>query len=441
MQSVRSSDRPVAPILVAVSFVALAAASMLGACSKSSTDSNVRAGDLPVDADFGKKLQQQLLDAKPGTVIEIPAGHYHLDRGLSLRVNGVTVRGAGMEQTILSFRDQVAGPEGLLAQASDFTIENLTIEDTKGDALKINSGENITIRGVRVRWTDGPKTSNGAYGLYPVKTTNVLIENSQSFGAADAGIYVGQSKNVIVRGCRAEQNVAGIEIENTIDADVHDNVATGNTGGILVFNMPNLSQPGHSTRVFHNKVDANNLGNFGAKGTAVASVPAGSGVVVNSNSLVEIFDNDVTANATANVIISSYFSTGYFNTKGVQPGYDPYPRGIHVHDNRFKGGGDSPDGMDLKVLKTAMFGINGHFPDVLWDGYADAARANVPEERLCVDATASGVLNADGPNKYKDPRLVSDALRCKLAPLSPVTLAAPGAAASAPAGSASAASV
>ena len=416
MHALRSSRRHVALILTAAALAAL------GACSKPAPDATARVGDLPVDTAFAKKLQGQLLDAKPGSVIEIPAGHYHLDRGLSLRVNGVTVRGAGMEQTILSFRDQVAGPEGLLAQASDFTIENLTIEDTKGDALKINSGDNITIRGVRVRWTGGPKTTNGAYGLYPVKTTNVLIENSQSFGAADAGIYVGQSKNVVVRGCRAEQNVAGIEIENTIDADVHDNVATGNTGGILVFNMPNLSQPGHSTRVFHNKVDANNLGNFGAKGTAVSSVPAGSGVVVNSNSLVEIFDNDVTANATANVIISSYFSTGYFNTKGVQPGYDPYPRGIYVHDNRFAGGGDSPDGMDLKVLKTAMFGLNGRFPDVLWDGYADSARAGVPEERLCVDATASGVLNADGPGKYKNPHMVSDTLRCKLAPLAPVTL-------------------
>jgi parallel beta-helix repeat protein len=425
MHPFRTSPRKTALILTAM---ALAVLSALGGCSKPAPDASVRVGDLPVDTAFAKKLQEQLLDAKPGSVIEIPAGHYHLDRGLSLRINGVTVRGAGMEQTILSFRDQVAGPEGLLAQASDLTIEGLTIEDTKGDALKINSGENIVIRGVRVRWTDGPKTTNGAYGLYPVKTTNVLIENSQSFGAADAGIYVGQSRNVVVRGCRAEQNVAGIEIENTIAADVHDNVATGNTGGILVFNMPNLSQPGHSTRVFHNKVDANNLGNFGAKGTAVSSVPAGSGVVVNSNSLVEIFDNDITANVTANVIVSSYFSTGYFNTKGVQPGYDPYPRGIYVHDNRFSGGGDSPDGMDLKVLKAAMFGLNGHFPDVLWDGYVDAARADVPEERLCVDATASGVLNADGPGKYKSPHLVSEALRCKLAPLSPVTLTPPVAA-------------
>ena len=424
MPPIRTSHR-----LLALLGAAVAALGALSACSKSASDPNVRAGDLPVDAEFAKKLQGQLLDAKPGTVIEIPAGRWHLDRGLSLRVNGVTIHGAGMEQTILSFRNQVAGPEGLLAQASDFRIEGLTIEDTKGDALKINSGENITIRDVRVRWTDGPKTSNGAYGLYPVKTKNVLIANSQSFGAADAGIYVGQSRNVVVRGCRAEQNVAGIEIENTIDADVHDNIATGNTGGILVFNMPNLSQPGHSTRVFHNKVDANNTGNFGAKGTAVASVPAGSGVVVNSNSLVEIFDNDVTNNATANVIISSYYSTGYATTKGVQPGYDPYPRGISVHDNRFAGGGDSPDGMDLKVLKTAMFGLNGRFPDVLWDGYVDPARANVPEERLCVDASASGVLNADGPHKYKDPKVVTDALRCKLAPLPAVTLMPPVAAA------------
>jgi parallel beta-helix repeat protein len=405
----------------AAACAALAALGFAG-CSKTGPDANQRAGDLPVDAAFQKKLQTQLLDAKPGSVIELPAGRWHLDRGLSLRVNGVTLRGAGLDKTILSFRGQVAGPEGLLVQASDFTIENLTLEDSKGDGLKINDGENITIRGVRVRWTDGPKTSNGAYGIYPVKTRNVLIEDSQSFGASDAGIYVGQSKNVIVRRCRAEQNVAGIEIENTIDADVTENVATGNTGGILVFNMPNLSQPGHSTRVFKNRVEQNNLGNFGAKGTAVASVPAGSGVVVNSNAKVEIFDNDVLDNRTANVIISSYFSTGYFSDKGVEPGYDPYPKAIYVHDNRFSGGGDSPDGVDLKVLKTAMFGLNGRFPDVIWDGYADPKAAGQPESRLCVNNGQSGVLNADGPNKYKNPRMVTDELRCDLPRLSQVTL-------------------
>jgi hypothetical protein len=200
--------------------------------------------------------------------------------------------------------------------------------------------------------------------------------------------------------------VAGIEIENTVNADVYDNVATNNTGGILVFNMPNLSQPGHSTRVFKNKVDKNNLGNFAARGTAVASVPAGSGIVINSNSKVEIFDNDVTDNQTANVIISSYHSTGYFTEKGVAGNYDPYPKAIYVYGNRFKGGGDSPDGLDLKALKIAMYGLSGHLPDVLWDGYVDTkllVKGQLPaEQRICVQNDAE-VLNADGPNKYKNP--------------------------------------
>ncbi|MBM7093302.1 right-handed parallel beta-helix repeat-containing protein, partial [Streptomyces sp. S12] len=135
-----------------------------------------------------------------------------------------------------------AGAEGLLVNASNFVIENIAIEDSKGDGLKVNEGEHITIRNVRVEWTGGPSTKNGGYGLYPVKTRNVLIENSVAIGASDAGIYVGQSRDVIVRNSRAEFNVAGIEIENTVNADVHDNIATNNTGGILVFNMPALSQ-------------------------------------------------------------------------------------------------------------------------------------------------------------------------------------------------------
>jgi parallel beta-helix repeat protein len=381
--------------------LALAAATVLCACTKTTPS----AGDAKVDTELQKKIQEQLLDAKPGSVVEIPAGSYHFDRGLSLRVSGVTVRGAGMDKTILSFKDQTSGPEGLIVYASDFTLEGLTIEDSKGDAVKINDGENITVRKVRVRWSGGPKTSNGAYGIYPVKTRNVLIEDSEAYGASDAGIYVGQSRDVIVRRCRAEQNVAGIEIENTINADVYDNVATNNTGGILVFNMPNLSQAGWGTRVYKNKAVQNNQANFGAKGTAVASVPAGSGVVINSNSKVEIFDNDIADNQTGNVIISSYYSTGYYSKTGVEPSYDPYPRAILVTDNRFSGGGDAPDGLDLKTLKTVMFGINGRFPDVLWDGYADAKRTGVAEERICVRNGAAQVLNADGPNKYKNPQI------------------------------------
>ena len=376
--------------------LALALATLLPACKKG-TDVSEPASPA-AESGFASEFRQKLLDAKAGDVIEVPAGTFHFDRSLSLRADGVTIRGQGKDASILSFKGQKQGAEGLLVNASGFTIENLAIEDSKGDGLKVSESKDITIRGVRVEWTGGPKTSNGGYGLYPVLSQNVLIEDSVAIGASDAGIYVGQSRDVIVRNSRAERNVAGIEIENTINADVHDNVATQNTGGILVFNMPALTQQGGQIRVFRNKVFKNDTDNFGAKGTPVASVPAGSGVVINSNDDIEVFDNDIADNKTANIIISSVYSTGYKDDKAAGE-FDPYPERISVHGNRLSGGGDAPDGLDLKTLKMALYGLSGRFPDVLFDGYVNPKRAEGPQ--ICL-RDVSGVVDADGPGGYKD---------------------------------------
>ncbi len=381
-------------------------------------------------AAYQKQLQTQLINASAGDVITIPAGLHRINRGLSLNVSGVTLRGEGMYRSILSFKGQVQGAEGLLVNASDFTIEDLAIEDTAGDGLKINEGRNVIIRRVRAEWTNGPDERNGAYGIYPVQIENLLMEECVAIGASDAGLYVGQSQNVVVRNNRAERNVAGIEIENTINADVYGNTAIENTGGILVFNMPDLPQPGHSTRVYGNTVIGNNTANFGAKGTPVASVPAGSGIVVNSNDKVEIFDNDIADNDTANIIISSYYATGYQGTREMAAGYDPYPETIFVYGNRFSGGGASPDGLDLKALKVAMFGFSGRFPDVLWDGYTNGDKIDtngdlMPEFAICVDNGDAEVLNADLPNG-SDNIVVGEAQhRCRHDKLPAVVLDAP----------------
>ncbi|MCH8489392.1 MAG: hypothetical protein LAT81_05605, partial [Oceanicaulis sp.] len=132
------------------------------------------------DREYQSVLHEALLDAQPGDVIEIPAGRFAFDRGLSLSgVSGVTIRGAGMEETILSFAGQRQGAEGLLVSNSDnFTIENLAVEDTAGDAIKITGGDGVVIRGVRVEWPRGPATETGAYGLDPVLSRQVLIEAS-----------------------------------------------------------------------------------------------------------------------------------------------------------------------------------------------------------------------------------------------------------------------
>ena len=164
--------------------------------------------------------------------------------------------------------------------------------------------------------------------------------------------------------------------------------------------MPDLPQPGHSTRVYQNRVIANNTDNFGAEGTPVASVPAGSGIVINSNDKVEIFDNDIADNNTANIIISSYYATGWEGIRDMGDEYDPYPETLYIYGNRFSGGGSSPDGLELKALKVAMFGLTGNLPDVLWDGYTNADKLDadgnhLSEFAICVDNGDAQVLNAD----------------------------------------------
>lgn len=372
-----------------------AAMLLLAGCS---TGPKTDAQGFTIDPDFEKRLQEQLLDAKPGSVITIPAGKYALTRSISLTGNGVTIRGAGMDKSVLSFAGQKSGAEGLLVTGNDFVLQDIAIEDSKGDALKINGTTNAVMRRVRVGWSGEPKTSNGAYGLYPVQVTNVLIEDCVVSGASDAGIYVGQSKNIIVRRNRAENNVAGIEIENSTGADVHDNIVTGNSGGILVFNMPDLPVPGSRTRVFKNQIIANNHANFGAKGTAVASVPPGSGVIVNSNDDVEIFDNDLKDNQTANVIISSFYSLGFEASRGIAAAYDPFPENVFVTGNRITGGGTNP-GARYEPLK-ALGG--GALPAVLWDGFANP---KVAKPGICVQNGDAKVLNVDGPNKSAAPHI------------------------------------
>ncbi|MYF12863.1 MAG: hypothetical protein F4229_18130 [Gammaproteobacteria bacterium] len=374
----------------------------------------------PPSAEEAFRLQVET--ASPGSVIEVPAGTLRLQRGLVLNTDGVTIRGAGMDQSILSFKGQLAGAEGLLVTASDFTIEDLAIEDTAGDALKITDGRNITVRRVRAEWTGGPSTENGAYGIYPVQTENTLIEGSVAIGASDAGIYVGQSRNVVVRDSRAEFNVAGIEIENTVHADVFGNVAANNTGGILVFNMPDLPEEGHSTRVFNNRVVDNNTANFGIPGSAVAGVPAGSGILINANDRVEVFDNEIRNNQTANVLISSYFSANYTGERKVVETFDPYPETLLILGNTFGLGGGAPDHEGLEAVRVALFGAEGHLPDVVWDGVRHPERT-AAEFAICVDNAPADVLNVDGANGYASPSVVTSEHQCSHPRLGPVELA------------------
>jgi parallel beta-helix repeat protein len=332
--------------------------------------------------DVQEQAQEALIKAKPGDVIEFAEGTFDFTMGLSLAKENITVRGQGMDKTILSFKNQEAGKEGLLVTRGQFLLENLTIQDTKGDAVKVNDANGVTCRKVRTQWTGGSKASNGAYGLYPVQCKNVLIEGCIAIGASDAGIYVGQSQNVVVRGCKAEQNVAGIEIENCIDAEAYNNVATNNAGGLLVFDLPGLQQHnGRRVRVYDNHVFSNNHPNFAPEGNMVASVAPGTGMMVLATDQVELFRNKVEDNQTYGLIVVSFLAT---ERPIEDKEYDPYPEAVYVHDNTFKGNGARPSGERGRKLASIL---STPIPDIVYDGILNPKKAvdgKLPaDQRIC----------------------------------------------------------
>ena len=348
-------------------------------------------------------IQEALILAEPGDVVRLTAGTFYLRDSLSLDVNDVQVEGEGMNQTILDFSDQQSGAQGLSVTSDNVTLQDFSIQNAKGDAIKVKGVTNIKFLRVKTEWTNGPSSENGAYGLYPVESTNVLIDGCVAIGASDAGIYVGQSKNIIVRNSRAEYNVAGIEIENSYYADVFNNLATNNTGGILIFDLPGLPQQGgHHVRVFNNRSVGNNTDNFAPEGNIVGEVPRGTGIIVQANSDVEIFDNEIGDNDTVNIAVVTYGNETDDQT------YYPHPKSIQIHGNEFGPTGYNPDTSKGELAQILFDLSGGNMPDIFWDGLVPLSQiifGQPQDEKMIITDNGDGSLLAIKPIGFMLPFL------------------------------------
>ena len=352
-------------------------------------------------ADPYTEIQEALILANPGDIVHISEGFYKLEDSLSIDIDNLTLQGDGINKTILSFKDQMSGAQGLSVTSDGVTLQDFAVEDAKGDAIKVKGVHGISFIRVRTEWTNGPDELNGAYGLYPVESKNVLIDSCVAIGASDAGIYVGQSENIIVKNSRAEFNVAGIEIENSYYADVFDNHAENNTGGILVFDLPDIPQQGgHHVRVFRNKSINNNTDNFAPEGNIVGEVPRGTGIIIQANSHVEIFENDIGGNDTINIAIVTY---GY---ETEDKNYYPHPRAIQVHNNRFTKSGNNPD-LETGELAKILYELSDkNMPDIFWDGILPMKQiifGQPDNEKLILGNNGSATFLTINPIKYMLP--------------------------------------
>jgi len=297
----------------------------------------------------GASIQDAVDAAHPGDTIEVEPGTYR--QSVLVDVDRITLRGLvkGGQRAVLD--GEGALTDAVIASGHGFTIEGFALRDYTSNGITVEGATGVVFRDLVVDRT-------GLYGVYPVECKDVLVDRVVVTGAKDAAIYVGQSADIIVRRSEVHDNVTGIEIENSTNALVEDNDAHHNTGGILVFLLPNNpSKVGHDTRVLRNRVVANNHPNFGDPTAIVSKVPAGTGIFIMGADRTEVTGNEIRGNDSVGVAV---ISLALAFPPGATFDVGPIPEDNRIHDNVLAENGGHP--------APAVKEIAGRGVDLLWDG-------------------------------------------------------------------------
>jgi cytochrome c peroxidase len=308
----------------------------------------------------GESIQEAVDKAGRNGIVRIYPGTYH--ENVLVIHHGVTIEGVIRDgkRPVLDGRNLL--PDAISGLGNDLTVANLEIRNYQGNGVVVHKARNVVYRNLILHNT-------GLYGVYPIECDGVLVEDCKVSGARDAGIYVGQSRNIVVRRNEAFQNVTGIEIENCVNAIVEDNYVHNNTGGILVFLLPfNPSKVQDGCIVRRNRVINNNTPNFADPEAIVSNVLKGTGIMLLAADNTEVYENEIVGNGTFGIMV---IGLRQLFPAPTPLDVDPNPDGNRIYNNILRDNGKDPD------ERLKRFGIPP--VDLLWDMTGKGNTWNQPE--------------------------------------------------------------
>ncbi|MEM9101710.1 MAG: parallel beta-helix domain-containing protein [Pseudomonadota bacterium] len=329
-----------------------------------------------------QKIQTLLLNIPENREIQLPPGIFSIHRNLSLLANDIVLTGSGDYETILSFKRQKTAGEGLLVKGNNITIKNLVILDTQGDGLKVRNSQNVVIDDIKVGWTRGAKASNGDYAIYPVSSKQVTIKNCETFAAAEAGLYIGQTFDGKIINNTSYQNVVGIEVENSQNTYIANNTVFNNSIGIMISDIPGLTMMGKHTKIENNTLQNNNLNNFSINKSHLGYKQQGIGILLVAVKFADIVKNHFSNHATTHVGVIHYLSTPFPRSRMT---YNPNPFAITIRNNQFA----IKEKVTTETRDFFQWSVASHHYDLLWDHKItvdDGAPALSSEQVICFDS-------------------------------------------------------
>ena len=85
--------------------------------------------------DMEEAILEAFILAKDSATIQLPEGHYLFSQELSISgKKHLTIKGMGMDKTVLSFKGQTKGAQGIIiSNSQNITLADMTIEDAAGE--------------------------------------------------------------------------------------------------------------------------------------------------------------------------------------------------------------------------------------------------------------------------------------------------------------------
>ncbi len=313
------------------------------------TESGVPAHEPTIVRVGPKETIQQAVDRSgPGDTIEVPYGIYH--ESVVLDWSDVKLVGIPNDQGEWPVIDgEGTRSDGVIASGNNFEMYNFAVKNYTSNGVLVEGATGVYLHDLYIENT-------GVYGVYPVRCTDVLIERIEATLMNDAAVYAGKSENVVIRDTLTYGNVIGVELENTVNGEVYNNVARDNTVGIFIDLLPQLpSKVSLYTKVYDNVVENNNGENFGKPGTAVALAPSGTGILILAADEVEVYNNTIRGNKSGGLAVFNL--TIGFDVNEIDVG--PNPEHVYAHDNIYENNGYDADPFVKKILGRGF--------DIIWD--------------------------------------------------------------------------
>src|SRR5215472_7777444 len=281
-------------------------------------------------------IQSAVDAAQPGDIVQVPQGTYR--ENVVVTKDNITIEaspGAVLDGMGLAGNTGIkVAPPNSSGRINGFVLSGMTIQNFSLSGVLLRSTDNFRITG-------GTFVGNDEYGIFPIQSSEGLIDHNYVSGSDDTGIYVGQSHDILVKKNRAIDCTVGIEVELSSHIDVRNNTAKGNTIGLVVQVLPGLSIAVTSDiNITGNKLIGNNRANpVTDPGELLSRLPSGIGFLNVGGDRVIVEGNTASENKSAGIVVIQLPP----QLASLDPRLDPFPDDNRIRDNLVMGNGSDPD--------------------------------------------------------------------------------------------------